>query len=294
MKASDLRSKTEDELRKELTELSHATVAGLTQAARGEARLVLEGFAVGLSARPPRPGLIGELAAALAAEPASPLRPALGMALDYANLRNVELGEFHPSPKGDQDFRAVVKVGYGQGDHGRIQVAYSRDGGSSWSITTPHETADQLSVDRWHQWLGVGPDGTVYVAYYDTRRDPSRTSVDFYYSFSTDGAQTWSPPDRLTTVISPNIADGFEFGDYNGLDIVMNQLMTVFTDNRSESGGTGDSIDIYGVGLDTGTSADCGNCTIEPGEAVSFDADSVLEMEQWSYRIFERDNEKTQ
>jgi hypothetical protein len=150
-------------------------------------------------------------------------------------------------------------------NHGRIQVAYSRDGGSSWSITTPHETADQLSVDRWHQWLGVGPDGTVYVAYYDTRRDPSRTSVDFYYSFSTDGAQTWSPPDRLTTVISPNIADGFEFGDYNGLDVVMSQLITIFTDNRSESGGGGDSIDVYAAGLDTGGGV-CGNDTVEPGE----------------------------
>lgn len=151
-------------------------------------------------------------------------------------------------------------------NHGRIQVAYSRDGGSTWSVTTPHETADQLSVDRWHPWLGVGPDGTVYVAFYDTRRDASRTSVDFFYSYSSDGAQTWSTPERLTTALSPNIADGFEFGDYNGLDIVMSQLITIFTDNREEGGGSGDSIDVYAAGLDTG-GAVCGNDTVEPGEA---------------------------
>ncbi len=44
-------------------------------------------------------------------------------------------------------------------NHARVQVAYSRDGGSSWSISTPHETADQLSVDRWQPFIAVGEDG---------------------------------------------------------------------------------------------------------------------------------------
>jgi len=152
-------------------------------------------------------------------------------------------------------------------NHGRIQVAYSRDGGSSWSVTTPHETADQSSVDRWHPWLGVGPDGAVHVIYYDTRRDPSRTSVDLFYSRSTDGAQTWSTPTRVTTELSPNIGDGFEFGDYNGLDIVGNDLIAIFTDNRNETGGTADSVDVYGAGIDPGTGGECGNDLTEPGEA---------------------------
>jgi hypothetical protein len=152
-------------------------------------------------------------------------------------------------------------------NHGRIQVAVSDDAGATWSVSTPHETADQLTVDRWHPWLGVGPDGTVYTAYYDTRFDGSRSSVDFYYSFSTDAAQTWSTPERLTSAVSPNIADGFEFGDYNGLDIVMNSLITIFTDNRNEGGGSGDSIDAYGVGVTIGSSSVCGNDIIEPGES---------------------------
>ncbi len=123
-------------------------------------------------------------------------------------------------------------------NHARIQVSYSRDGGSTWAAaTTPHETDDAATVDRWHQWLAVGPDGTVHVVFYDTRRDPSRQSVDLFWSTSTDGAVTWSDPIRLTSEQSPSINDGFEFGDYNGMDVVMNDLIAIFTDNRNEGGG---------------------------------------------------------
>ena len=85
--------------------------------------------------------------------------------------------------------------------------------------------------------------------FYDTRQDPTRESVDVYYSISEDGADTWSTPARLTSVSSPKINNGFEFGDYNGMDVVMDRLITVFTDNRSETGGSGDSIDIYAAGV---------------------------------------------
>ena len=133
-------------------------------------------------------------------------------------------------------------------NHGRIQVAYSRDGGATWSITTPHETADANEVDRFHPWLTVGPDGKVWVVFYDTRNNASRTSVDFYYAVSDDGAQTWSTPERLTIVSSPKPNDSFEWGDYNGMDLVMDQLIGIYTDNRNEGGGGGDSIDVYVVG----------------------------------------------
>jgi hypothetical protein len=134
-------------------------------------------------------------------------------------------------------------------NHGRIQVAFSRDGGATWSVRTPHETVDANLVDRFHPWLAVGPDGKVYVIYYDTRRDPLRRAVDIFYSVSSDGANTWSTPLRLTTVLSPQIDTSFEWGDYNGLDVVGTQLIGIFTDNRSEIGGTADSVDVYSTGL---------------------------------------------
>lgn len=138
-------------------------------------------------------------------------------------------------------------------NHARIQVAHSRDGGATWSVTTPHETADASTVDRFHPWLAVGPDGTVHVVFYDTRRSANRTGVDFFYAYSTDGGVTWSAPTRVTSVLSPNITDSFEFGDYNGADIVLDQLIGIWTDNRDESGGTAQSVDVYAAGIPPGS-----------------------------------------
>lgn len=60
-------------------------------------------------------------------------------------------------------------------NHARVGVAYTRDG-ATWTLRTPHETADAGTVDRFHPWLGVAPDGKVYVMFYDTRRrSPSRS-----------------------------------------------------------------------------------------------------------------------
>lgn len=137
-------------------------------------------------------------------------------------------------------------------NHARIQVAYSRDGGSTWTVTTPHATADANTVDRYHQWLAVGPDGAVHVVFYDTAGDATRNSVHLNWVVSTDGGVTWSTPVALTTVRSQDIVDGFEFGDYNGLDVVGSRLIAVFTDNRNEGGGGGDSVDVYVAGTITG------------------------------------------
>lgn len=137
-------------------------------------------------------------------------------------------------------------------NHSQVKVAYSRNGGATWTVTVPHETADVDDVDRWQPWVRVGPDGTVHVAFYDTRDDPTRTSVHQYYARSLDGGATWSTPQRMTTAISPNISSSFEFGDYNGLDVIAARGMGIFTDNRSEGGGGGDSRDVYVVGFGVG------------------------------------------
>jgi hypothetical protein len=50
------------------------------------------------------------------------------------------------------------------------------------------------------------------------------------------------------------------------MDMVMNDLIAVFTDNRNEGGGGGDSVDVYGAGIVPGTVSVCGNDLTEPGE----------------------------
>lgn len=126
-------------------------------------------------------------------------------------------------------------------NHARVQVAYSRDGGATWTVTTPHPTADGQTVDRYQHWLKVDEYGRVHVVYYDTRHSTNRTGVDLYYSVSIDGAQTWEAPRRLTTATSPKINTSMEWGDYNGMDMVMNDIIAIYTDNRA-------GIDVWGIG----------------------------------------------
>lgn len=131
-------------------------------------------------------------------------------------------------------------------NHSRIQIAYSRDQGSTWTVVTPHTTVDRDFVDRFNQWLAVGKDGTLHCIYYNTRNSIDRTGVDLYYTYSTDGGLSFSDERRMTTETSPNILSPQEFGDYNGLDHVVRQIAS-YTDNRLEGGGVGDSEDVYSV-----------------------------------------------
>jgi len=117
-------------------------------------------------------------------------------------------------------------------NHARIQVAGSRDGGLTWTVTTPHETADVLTVDRFNQWLVVDQDGVVHVVFYDTRHSLNRGGTDLYYSSSNDGAITWSTPQRISLETSANITDFQEWGDYNGISVVGDRIIPVWTDNR--------------------------------------------------------------
>ncbi|NCT69201.1 MAG: hypothetical protein GXC76_16355 [Rhodanobacteraceae bacterium] len=126
-------------------------------------------------------------------------------------------------------------------NHARVQVGYSRDGGATWTVTTPHPTDDQNTVDRYQHWLKVDQWGRVHVMYYDTRHSSNRTGVDVYYSVSLDGAQTWQTPRRLTTATSPKINTSMEWGDYNGMDMAMNDIIAIYTDNRA-------GIDVWGIG----------------------------------------------
>ena len=142
-------------------------------------------------------------------------------------------------------------------NHARIRVAFSDDSGASWNVSTPHETADEETVDRFHQWLAVAGDGSVHLIFYDTRRDlPDRNQVDIFRTVSNDGGVSWSPPQLTTSVQSPNPTDGFEWGDYNGLDAVGQDLISIFTDNRDELGGDPLSLDVYSTGFMAGLFAD--------------------------------------
>jgi hypothetical protein len=117
-------------------------------------------------------------------------------------------------------------------NHTIIEVWYSRDGGATWNVSNPHSMADTNDVDRFNQWIKVDEAGNVHVVFYDTRHSVNRTGVDLYYNVSTDGGVTWGVPQRVTSETSANLTDGQEWGDYNGLSILVDQMLSTWTDNR--------------------------------------------------------------
>ncbi len=121
--------------------------------------------------------------------------------------------------------------------HAWIRVAYSDDLGVTWTVAaTPHSTADQTTVDRFQPWMDVDGIGNVHVGFQDTRNSGAglRDKADWYYVVSSDGGLSWTEETRVSSVVSQNIADGQEWGDYNGLSVAAgnDQIGMTWTDNR--------------------------------------------------------------
>ena len=118
----------------------------------------------------------------------------------------------------------------------RVYVSSSMDRGETW--TTPqvvHEEEVFSVVDRYHSWLTVDPsDGVVYVAYKDSRNDPSRAGSDVYLSRSLDGGQSWAPSMRVSsaTSVSTNL---FQFGDYQSMAASAGLVYVAWADSRADS-----------------------------------------------------------
>lgn len=148
-------------------------------------------------------------------------------------------------------------TGAAANNHAWIQVAKSTDQGATWTILpNPHDTSDSLAgtpVDRFHPWLKVGENGDVHIAYYDTRNSTNRTGVDFYYTRSTNGGANWQTEQRFSTVTSPNLTDGQEWGDYNALSVVLDTVVLGWTDNRPGNNPANNLDKVAMAGRDDGT-----------------------------------------
>jgi len=84
-----------------------------------------------------------------------------------------------------------------------IYFTRSTDSGSTWSERV-RINDDPLNngCDQFHPWLTVAPDGSIIVVFLDRRLDPGNLLMDLYMTTSTDGGDTWSPNERITTVSS--------------------------------------------------------------------------------------------
>jgi hypothetical protein len=115
-----------------------------------------------------------------------------------------------------------------------IFVRYSDDGGLTWS-SERRVNDDAGDSYQFHPRIAVAADGTVAVAFYDTRNDPANEKTDTYVAFSTDGGTTWSANRKVTTAQSDQVggADEDDYGDYQGIDAISgNRFQVVWGDSR--------------------------------------------------------------
>ncbi len=77
----------------------------------------------------------------------------------------------------------------------------SVDGGTTWTQKV-RINDDPLNngCDQFHPWLTVAPDGSIIVVFLDRRNDPGNLLMDLYMTTSTDGGNTWSQNERISTV----------------------------------------------------------------------------------------------
>ena len=84
-----------------------------------------------------------------------------------------------------------------------IYFTRSTNGGNSWSSKIRiNDDILNNGCDQFHPWLTVAPDGSIIVVFLDRRLDTGNLLMDLYMTISTDGGDTWSENERITTVSS--------------------------------------------------------------------------------------------
>ena len=98
-----------------------------------------------------------------------------------------------------------------------VMFARSTDAGRTFS--TPHRiNDDQVDHAKWH-WFGtlsVAPNGRIDAVWYDMRNSPNNVTSQLFYSYSTDGGNSWSPNVAVSNPFSPFIGypNQQKIGDY--------------------------------------------------------------------------------
>ncbi|MEM9722102.1 MAG: T9SS type A sorting domain-containing protein [Bacteroidota bacterium] len=97
-----------------------------------------------------------------------------------------------------------------------IMFARSLDGGLTWEAPIRVNDDSASNILQWFGTMSVAPNGRIDVAWLDTRDNPGTFLSALYYSFSSDGGETWSPNQKLTDAFDPHIGWPVQrkMGDY--------------------------------------------------------------------------------
>jgi len=98
-------------------------------------------------------------------------------------------------------------LGTGDSD---ILLAYSRDGGDTWSENRTRVNNDTVGNGAYQFFpaMVISPQGWLHLMFYDTRYDPENKLLGVTYAVSVDGGQNFS--------INLNVSDTLFNGDYGG------------------------------------------------------------------------------
>src|SRR5437762_1572540 len=107
-----------------------------------------------------------------------------------------------------------------------VMFARSTDGGRTFSAPR-RINDDPVNHAKWH-WFGtlsVAPSGRIDAVWYDMRNSPNNGTSQLFYSYSTDGGDSWSANVAVTNPFNPSIGypNQQKIGDY----------ITVISDNAS-------------------------------------------------------------
>jgi hypothetical protein len=137
-----------------------------------------------------------------------------------------------------------------------VFLVKSSDGGATWSAPLRvNDDPPGVVHDQFLPRLAVDEaDGSLHVAFYDTRDDPNNTKTNLYYARSTDGGASFAPNTRVTTAQSdesgpasagcsvnscPPDTNGDigppRYGAYIGIAVSNGLVRPLWTDNRSGS-----------------------------------------------------------
>jgi hypothetical protein len=128
-----------------------------------------------------------------------------------------------------------------------VYFSSSSDGGTTWSAPKIVHT-NPASTDQFNQWMGVDPhDGSIHVAFYDTRDDTGRQKTNVYYAESQDGGASWTNETKVTTAQTDETTagadpNGNQYGDYNGLAAFNGVARPSWTDRRTGNPGGNEQI----------------------------------------------------
>ncbi len=118
----------------------------------------------------------------------------------------------------------------------------STDQGTSWTDPVVINGDMFPPGDQFWPWLEVDSEGRIHVCFFDTRRQPvgddnEHGLFDVYYSYSTDGGDSWTEH-RLTPTMFDSFDDGLDrfnqfLGDYNGLAVGQNRVYPCYLSSQN-------------------------------------------------------------